>query len=111
MILNWKNTALRGHHARVQIIDRHLSATASAGGPPASIQIVNILADAEEEYLGIQVREEGGAAYDWPAAVDPFAPGCAVPMVEDEGERVMMVCVEDWLDILSGTYYVYEVAL
>lgn len=111
MILNWKNTGARGYHARVQIIDRHLSATAAGGGPPVSVQIVNILVDAEEKYIGIQVREEGGAAYDWPAAVDPFTPGSATPMVEDEGERVMMACVEDWLDILSGSYYVYEVAL
>lgn len=108
MILNWKNTGVRGYHARVQIVARYLADGHASGGPSAAIQIVNILI---EDDLGIQieVREEGGAGYDWPAFVDPFAEGSK--MVDDEGESVMMACVEDWLDRLAEAYHVYEVEL
>jgi hypothetical protein len=107
MILNWKNTGVRGYHARVQIRERYCAAVAESGGPRKSIKIVNILI--HDDHLQIGVREEDGAAYDWPVSVDPFAEGTT--MVEDEGEPVMMACVEDWLSILSKSYYVCEATL
>jgi len=90
----------------VQIIERACADVEACGGPRTPIKIVNILIGDD---LEIEVREEDGNRYSWPSAVDPFEPNAEI--IQDEGETVMMVYAEQWLDRLSETYHVYEVAL